>query len=152
MAFCVIDSPVGRLHITEEQNAIIGIAFVSEDVCPPGTPLLRHCAAQLREYFNHERTVFDVPLHFASGTAFQRSVWEAMQHIPYGEVRTYGQLSKIIGRPNAVRAVGGACHVNPIAIIVPCHRVVGANGLTGYAGGLDKKEILLSLEHALQEK
>ncbi len=103
-------------------------------------------AEQLREYFAGERERFDVPLA-ARGTEFQRRVWEALRAIPYGETASYGQIARAVGRPAASRAVGAANGRNPISIVVPCHRVVGAGGaLTGYGGGLDRKARLLDLE------
>ena len=110
------------------------------------TPLLRAARTQLLEYLSGARRAFDLPLDPA-GTAFQRSVWEALRAIPYGQTRTYGEIAAVVGRPKAVRAVGQANHVNPLPIFSPCHRVVGKNGaLTGYAGGLDLKGALLALE------
>lgn len=101
---------------------------------------------QLDEYLAGRRRDFDVPLDFG-GTPFQRLCWEGLLRIPYGETRSYGQMAREIGRPAAVRAVGHANHDNPIGVIIPCHRVIGANGsLTGYAGGLDMKRVLLELE------
>jgi methylated-DNA-[protein]-cysteine S-methyltransferase len=101
---------------------------------------------QLEEYFDGQRTEFDVPLN-AKGTVFQHEVWAALQTIPYGEVRSYGEIAEQIGRPKASRAVGLANARNPIAVIVPCHRVIGASGvLIGYAGGLERKRLLLDLE------
>jgi methylated-DNA-[protein]-cysteine S-methyltransferase len=101
---------------------------------------------QLDDYLAGRRRQFDVPLDFG-GTPFQRLCWEALLRIPYGETRTYGSMAREIGRPAAVRAVGHANHDNPIGVIIPCHRVIGANGsLTGYAGGLDMKRVLLELE------
>ena len=149
-----INSILGPLCLEEENEALCGLRF-----CPDGvpeleplprkvveTPLLQEAEEQLNEYFAGVRRSFDLPLA-PKGTAFQQAVWTEMNKIPYGEVRTYGQLAAAIGKPKASRAVGGACHCNPIAIIQPCHRVVGADGsLTGYAGGLDIKEYLLELE------
>ena len=104
------------------------------------------CRRQLNEYFAGVRREFDLPLA-AKGTAFQQAVWAQLLKIPYGEVRTYGQLAAALGNPKASRAVGSACHRNPLCIVVPCHRVIGADGsLTGYAEGLDIKEYLLELE------
>ena len=101
------------------------------------------------EYFAGKRQNFSLPLEL-EGTEFQKKVWQALQKIPYGQTKTYGQIAKEIGKKKAVRAVGNANHNNPIAIIIPCHRVIGANGkLTGYHGGLEKKEFLLTLEKAL---
>lgn len=111
------------------------------------TPLLAKAAGQLREYFAGERKVFDLPLS-PQGTAFQRRVWEKLCEIPYGERRSYGELAGMIGNPKASRAVGMANHRNPIMIVIPCHRVLGKDGsLTGYAGGLEMKKVLLNLEH-----
>jgi methylated-DNA-[protein]-cysteine S-methyltransferase len=102
--------------------------------------------AQLDEYFAGDRTEFDLPLH-PSGTPFQLKVWDALRTIPYGEVRSYGEIAEQIGKPGAARAVGLANGRNPISIIVPCHRVIGASGaLTGYGGGLERKQALLDLE------
>lgn len=110
------------------------------------SPLLDAAEAQLREYFAGARRTFDLPLA-PHGTEFQQRVWAALRAIPYGETRTYGELAAAIGSPNASRAVGMANHRNPIPIIIPCHRVIGANGtLTGYAGGLEIKRKLLALE------
>jgi methylated-DNA-[protein]-cysteine S-methyltransferase len=106
-------------------------------------------AQQLTEYFNGSRTTFELPLAPA-GTAFQQQVWRALLDISYGHTACYGDIARAINNPKGVRAVGLANSRNPIAIIIPCHRIIGANGtLTGYAGGLDKKEWLLRLENAL---
>ncbi|MDI1272447.1 methylated-DNA--[protein]-cysteine S-methyltransferase [Polaromonas sp.] len=118
----------------------------------PGHPVLQEVIRQLGEYFAGQRTEFDVPLDLAYGTAFQQSVWQALLKIPQGGTASYGEVSQRIGKPAAVRAVGAAVGRNPVSIIVPCHRVMGANGaLTGYAGGLDRKTALLKLEGVLQE-
>jgi len=112
----------------------------------PEAPPLPAVRRQLDEYLAGTRRVFDVPLDFA-GTGFQRLCWEALLRIPYGTTRSYGELAREIGRPAAVRAVGHANHDNPIGVIIPCHRVIGADGsLTGYAGGLTMKRALLELE------
>ena len=142
------NSPLGPLCLTQEGDSLVSLQFC--DVFPPEgscpTSLLAQAQRQLEEYFAGQRTAFDLPLR-PQGTAFQRSVWQALQAIPYGETRTYGQIAAAVGRPKASRAVGGACHCNPIGIIIPCHRVVGASGsLTGYAGGLNRKAALLALE------
>ena len=109
--------------------------------------MLRQAQAQLAEYFAGTRSTFDLPLDLQGGTAFQRSVWDALLAIPRGGTTSYGVLSRSIGQPAAVRAVGAAVGRNPLSIVVPCHRVVGANGsLTGYAGGLERKSALLKLE------
>jgi methylated-DNA-[protein]-cysteine S-methyltransferase len=110
------------------------------------TPVLRAAAAQLAEYFAGKRRTFDLPLA-PHGTPFQLAVWSALRAIPYGETRNYAELARAIGRPTASRAVGAANGKNPLGIIVPCHRVIGASGaLTGYAGGLSAKRWLLELE------
>ena len=110
------------------------------------TSLLQAAEEQLNEYFAGVRREFDLPLA-AKGTPFQQAVWAQLRRIPYGEVRTYGQLAAALGKPKASRAVGSACHCNPLCIVVPCHRVIGADGsLTGYAEGLEIKEYLLELE------
>ena len=101
---------------------------------------------QLEEYFAGERTTFDVPLA-PEGAPFEREVWRALEEIPYGETVSYGEIARRVGQPTAARAVGTANGRNPIAVIVPCHRVIGANGsLTGYGGGLERKRLLLELE------
>lgn len=144
------ESPVGALTLFEENGALTGVHFGRLPL-PKGcreaeSPLLSRARRQLWEYFEGKRTAFELPLAPA-GTPFQLEVWRAMAAIPYSKTATYGQLAARVGRPNAARAVGGACHCNPIAIILPCHRVVGSNGsLTGYAGGLSIKEALLALE------
>lgn len=115
----------------------------------PAAPPLPEVRRQLDEYLSGKRRAFDLPMDLA-GTEFQRLCWEALQRIPFGETRTYGEMARSIGRPAAVRAVGRANHDNPIGVIVPCHRVIGADGtLTGYAGGLDMKRTLLELEGVL---
>ncbi len=111
-------------------------------------PLANQLAKELDEWFSGARRDFEIPL-VLRGTPFQRSVWEALRAIPYGAVRSYGELAKSLGKSDAVRAVGAANGRNPVAIIVPCHRVIGANGsLTGYAGGLERKRLLLALEQS----
>lgn len=142
--------PVGVLGIAEDGAGITGIFFKWEKASPPSpqaeTPLLRAAAQQLREYFDGRRKAFDLPLSL-HGTAFQLAVWKALRAIPYGETRSYGQIAESIGSPKACRAVGMANNRNPVAIVVPCHRVIGRDGgLTGYAGGLDVKRYLLELE------
>ena len=110
------------------------------------TKTIRECGRQLKEYFLGKRKDFDIPLYM-EGTPFQMRVWEVLKKIPYGETRTYGQIAAEAGNPKAARAVGGANNKNPIGIIVPCHRVIGANGsLIGYAAGTDIKNYLLKLE------
>ena len=142
------DSPFGLIKIGVEDGFIRSIhrcAAIGEVSSP--TPLSDQAATQLAEYFSGQRTAFDLPFD-PRGTPFQCSVWNKLLTIPYGETRSYQDIAIAIGNPKAVRAVGMACNRNPIWILIPCHRVVGANRkLTGYAGGLDMKQRLLSLEH-----
>lgn len=125
-----------------------GLRFCGQEVPAQGpvSPVLAQAAAQLAEYFAGQRQSFTIPLA-PRGTPFQQEVWRALCAIPYGQTRSYGQLAAALGRPSASRAVGGACRRNPIWLMIPCHRVVGASGsLTGYAGGLERKKALLALE------
>ena len=143
-----MDSPVGPLTLTEEDGALTEVLFGAYEAEGENSPLLQEAARQLNEYFAGGRRVFDLPVRPA-GTAFQKQVWRALAGIPYGETRSYAEIARAVGRPKAFRAVGMANHRNPISIIIPCHRVVGADGsLTGYGGGLDKKTFLLKLEGA----
>lgn len=119
---------------------------MSSDIDSINWPLAENLKKQLSEYFAGKRSEFDIPLQ-PQGTAFQQSVWQALQQITYGSTCTYGEIATKIGQAKAARAIGQANNRNPIAIVIPCHRVIGANNkLTGYAGGLDKKEFLLKLE------
>jgi methylated-DNA-[protein]-cysteine S-methyltransferase len=157
----IIDSPVGRLLLTGGQHAITGVYMMDGGRHPmrvsPGwvrrEAEFTAAAAQLREYFAGERTEFDLQLA-PSGTAFQLAVWEQLARIPYGTTASYADIAAALGRsPVASRAVGLANGRNPISIIVPCHRVIGADGsLTGYGGGLDRKEWLLRHEGALDAR
>ena len=144
----VIESPIGALTLVEEDGAMVEVRF-GDDVSGAQlqqTPLLLLTASQLAAYFRGERTAFTVPLR-PQGTAFQLACWDALCRIPYGETITYGQQAAMVGRPKACRAVGMANHRNPLPVLIPCHRVVGANGaLGGYAGGIDIKERLLHIE------
>lgn len=153
MEFLHLPSPVGELTLTQEGDCLTGLYF-GRLPCQGRegpTPLLEEAAWQLSEYFAGKRRDFTLPL-LLKGTPFQRRVWEALRAIPYGETCSYGELAKAIGSPKACRAVGGANHKNPISIIVPCHRVVGAGGsLTGYGGGLENKRFLLDLERHVLE-
>jgi methylated-DNA-[protein]-cysteine S-methyltransferase len=109
-------------------------------------PVLLEAEKQLNEYFSGKRKAFDLKLDFA-GTEFQKKVWQALLEIPFGETRSYGQIARQLGSPNAVRAVGAANGKNPLSIVAPCHRVIGSNGdLTGFAGGLHTKQFLLGME------
>lgn len=143
---CIIESPVGNLLLRETGLGISEIAFTEQTVRWNDGRFFKQAADQLGEYFSGKRTVFDLPLDM-KGTVFQKQVWEALCRIPFGETRSYQEIACEIGRPKAVRAVGMACHVNPVVIAVPCHRVIGKNGsLTGFGGGLDKKSFLLKFE------
>jgi methylated-DNA-[protein]-cysteine S-methyltransferase len=145
-----IESPVGPLSITVSEGVLRSLhldgASDAERGSRPDGAVLSSVVAQLEAYFEGTLHGFDVPLG-AEGTAFQRAVWDELTRIPYGTVASYGEVARRVGKPSAARAVGAANHNNPIAIIVPCHRVVGANGsLTGYAGGVWRKEWLLKHE------
>jgi len=141
-----------NLFIGEEDGAIRFILF-SPCKIPEGfekgeTPLLKKAAKQFDEYFNKKRRNFDLPL-VLQGTDFQIKDWKALQKIPYGQTRSYGEIAAMIGKPKACRAVGTANNRNPICIVIPCHRVIGHDGsLTGYGGGLKLKRKLLDLEDA----
>ena len=140
-----LDTPVGKMYLSSDGENITELKFGS---CADEQPdaVTERAKAELEEYFSGERKCFSVPIK-PEGTDFQKKVWAALCDIPYGETASYGEVAKMIGNTKACRAVGMANNKNPIAIIIPCHRVVGANGtLTGYAGGLDKKEFLLKLE------
>jgi len=150
-----IDSPLGTMLLASDGDALTG-AWFDEQRYPPkidarwqrrrDLPVLRRAAAMLGEYFAAKRRVFDIALA-PEGTPFQRAVWDQIFRVPYGETIAYRDLAARTGRPDAVRAAGAATGRNPLSIFVPCHRILGADGaLTGYAGGLDRKRALLSLE------
>jgi len=153
----IVDSPVGALTLVAVDGVLAGLYMTEQRHLPPseafGGPaenpdaeLFAAAARQLREYFTGARTAFDLELAL-NGTAFQRRVWTALQDIPYGQTVSYAQLADRLGQPSASRAVGLANGKNPISIIVPCHRVVGADGgLTGYGGGIERKRFLLAHE------
>lgn len=132
------------IEVELDEIGIVGMSFTNnQNVKLDESNIIQK---QLTEYERGARKVFDLPLHL-EGTEFQKQVWNALLEIPYGETSTYQEIAIRIGKPKAVRAVGGACNRNPIGIIVPCHRVIGKNGsLTGYAGGLSYKELLLNHE------
>ena len=145
-----LDTPVGPVTVTATERAVTTVRFgaAGPAVGQAGDlpPVLRQAVEELREYFAGERREFTLPLAPA-GTPFQQQVWAALREIPYGATCSYGRIAGRIGRPKACRAVGMANNRNPIAIVVPCHRVVGASGaLVGYAAGLEVKEKLLALE------
>lgn len=153
-----MNSAVGRLKLVAEESSLIAVLWPNEmptrikldDMCEDRHhPILVEAERQLMEYFKGERTIFDLSLRFR-GTAFQKRVWQHLLRIPYGHTRSYGHLALAIGNGSASRAVGLANSKNPLSIIVPCHRVIGASGkLTGFAGGIETKARLLKLEGAL---
>lgn len=145
-----LNTPLGWVQIEATDTAITAVRFVDapEDNRTENV-LSRAGRDQLAAWFKRERTGFDLPLA-PKGTEFQQAAWKALQRIPYGETRYYAQQADLIGRPSAVRAVGAANGANPIAVVVPCHRVIGKNGsLTGYAGGLERKKWLLAFEQGV---
>ena len=151
----VVDSPCGPLTLVAEGDALRGLYMHQQRHRPAdltfgepsaGAGIFDRTRAQLEEYFAGTRREFDLPLAFR-GTPFQQAVWTALLDIPYGETASYGELAQLLGKPSAARAVGLANGKNPISIIVPCHRVIGSTGsLTGYGGGLERKEYLLGFE------
>ena len=150
--FFEYNSPVDAIRIIDDGKAIVSLKFVVNQSKPPSdaeekeTPLIKETFKQLTEYFAGKRFFFDVPID-AQGTDFQKRVWKALCTIPYGETRTYKQIATLVNCPKGARAVGMANNRNPIAIIIPCHRVIGADGsLTGYASGLPNKQKLLHIE------
>ncbi|WP_300690495.1 methylated-DNA--[protein]-cysteine S-methyltransferase [Chryseobacterium sp.] len=150
-----VQSPVGNIRLIASDKGLAAILWEGEDykrtkLSVPArqdeSPVLLQTEQQLTEYFENKRKVFEVPLDL-KGTEFQMKVWEALLKIPYGVTKTYGDLAGILGDVKAVRAVGGALNKNPVSIIVPCHRIVGASGkLVGFAGGIENKSVLLDLE------
>ncbi len=153
--YTTLDSPIGELLLVGDGRALSGLYMQQGERPAKSTDGWQHdpaafadVTAQLREYFAGERTAFDLPLAL-HGTPFQRRVWRALQDIPYGQTISYGELARRIDQPSAARAVGLANGSNPVSVIVPCHRVIGANGtLTGYGGGIERKRTLLDLEAA----
>lgn len=153
-----IPSPLGEILIAASVQGLVGVWFHDQKHLPtdeeragwatqPDHPVLRAAAEQLDAYFHGKRSGFDLPLDLRRGTPFQQSVWQALCLIDPGKTDSYGELARRIGKPQAVRAVGAAVGRNPVSVVVPCHRVVGAQGsLTGYAGGLARKAALLQLE------
>lgn len=146
--YFVYNTPLGRLTIASDGSSITHILFGSVELSGrrQATELTNLASNQLQEYLAGRRKVFDLPLN-PDGSAFQKKVWRALLDIPYGETRTYAQVAEAIGSPKSSRAVGMANNRNPLAMVIPCHRVVGANGnLVGYAAGLHIKKWLLELE------
>lgn len=153
IAICYFQSPVGYLRLQADDEGLQSLLLNSSPVDesevtdPSSHPILALACQQLQEYFSGSRQKFTVPLS-VQGTVFQLAAWQALQRIPYGSTVSYKSIAEQIGRPKAMRAVGMANNRNPVAIIVPCHRVIGANGkLVGYGGGLDMKQWLLDHEH-----
>jgi methylated-DNA-[protein]-cysteine S-methyltransferase len=155
LAYKLMESPVGKLKLVASDKGLVAVLWendgprrvrLDEQVENDKHPILVQTERQLKEYFDGRRKAFSVSLDM-KGTPFQKDVWEALLAIPFGETRSYGQLARQLGNPRATRAVGAANGRNPVSIIVPCHRVIGSSGkLTGFAGGLDTKARLLSLE------
>jgi methylated-DNA-[protein]-cysteine S-methyltransferase len=152
------EGPLGPMILAAAGAKLVGVWFDGQAHQPdmatwPAVidhPVLEQAKMQLTDYFAGRRITFDLPLDILAGTVFQQAVWNALQKIPQGTTLSYGALGASIGNPAAVRAVGGAVGRNPLSIIVPCHRVIGASGaLTGYAGGIERKVALLQLEGAL---
>lgn len=155
LSYKFMKSPVGNLKLVASEQGLVAIMWekdrprrvVLDDLVENAQhPILQQTETQLKEYFSGSRTEFTVPLD-VRGTPFQKQVWDALLGIPFGETRTYAQLAHQLGNPKATRAVGAANGRNPVAIIAPCHRVMGSSGaLTGFAGGLEAKAYLLNLE------
>ena len=155
LSYMYLASPVGQLRLVANEQALVAVLWENENpkrvrlaelLEEAQHPVLLETARQLNEYFAGQRRQFDLPLDF-EGTDFQQKVWQALLSIPFGETRSYKQIAEQIGNPKAVRAVGAANGKNPISIIAPCHRVIGASGkLVGFAGGLENKDILLKIE------
>ncbi|MEV0901535.1 methylated-DNA--[protein]-cysteine S-methyltransferase [Actinoplanes sp. NPDC049802] len=139
----VIETPIGPLGVVVDGPAVVSVRFGAR----PGSSAVHPAADELRGYFSGELTDFTVPFELRGGSDFERAVWGEIAKVPYGEMITYGAIATALGDPGAARAVGTACNRNPIPVIVPCHRVVGAGGkMVGFGGGLDRKRILLELE------
>lgn len=145
-----MNTPVGRVRITGGDKGLIELSFVRKKSTPKGAlhPVVKTAKRQLEEYFKGKRKSFKIPLDLR-GTPFQKKVWKTLLRIPYGKTKSYGEIARAVGNPGAARAVGSANGRNPVAIIVPCHRVIrSGGGLGGYSAGLSKKRVLLDLEGA----
>ncbi|HPR40273.1 MAG TPA: methylated-DNA--[protein]-cysteine S-methyltransferase [Oscillospiraceae bacterium] len=144
-----LETPIGLIRAADQDGFLTELDFVREketEAYSNDSAVLKETERQLQMYFSGKRRDFDLPVR-TEGTVFQKAVWNALREIPYGEAKTYGEIAAAVGKPGAARAVGSACHHNPVSIVIPCHRVLGASGkLTGYGGGLEKKEFLLDLE------
>ena len=152
-----LETPLGMLRLTSDNDYLLEIKHIEKvnnttEVNDHQLPeVLSHAKREFEEYFSGKRESFEIPIK-PEGTEFQHKVWDELRKIPYGEVRTYGDIAKTIGSPDASRAVGLACKMNPLLIVVPCHRVLGVNNrLTGFAIGVDKKSYLLSHEKAYEK-
>jgi methylated-DNA-[protein]-cysteine S-methyltransferase len=145
----VINSPIGNIRIVESENILFELGFTSEKTTDiPDSEFLKSVVKQVNEYFNKEREEFDLTLA-PEGTPFQQKVWEELFKVPYGTTITYQELANRLGDPKSIRAAASANGKNPIAIMIPCHRVIGSSGeMTGYAGGIERKKALLKLEGA----
>ncbi|MGC5032351.1 methylated-DNA--[protein]-cysteine S-methyltransferase [Micromonospora sp. DT229] len=149
MRWTLLDLPIGIFCVATDGDAVCGAHFgpVESASETPAGPIAARAVAELRAYFAGELTEFRTPVRVPRGSDFERAVWREMTRIPYGETLTYGQVARLVGDPGAARAVGVACNRNPIPVIVPCHRIIGAGGkLVGFGGGLDLKVKLLELE------
>ncbi|MBT7718408.1 MAG: methylated-DNA--[protein]-cysteine S-methyltransferase [Halieaceae bacterium] len=155
MNYQYLSSPVGKLRLVSNGESLVAIEFENlQTATIEGEeridPVLKACGDQLKEYFAGKRQHFDLPLA-PTGTEFQKNVWQALTAIPFGELRSYRDIAESLEKPKAVRAVGAANGRNSLPIVVPCHRVIGSDGsLTGFAGGLDAKRVLLRLEGAIE--
>jgi methylated-DNA-[protein]-cysteine S-methyltransferase len=149
-SFFIYPTPMGRITIASDGTSLTQLAFGAVELGGTNIPttLTNEAANQVQEYLAGKRKEFELPLD-PQGSAFQQQVWSALSNIPYGETRSYQQVAQMIGKPQAMRAVGGANNKNPLPIIIPCHRVIGVNGdLVGYVAGLKIKKFLLDLEQA----
>jgi len=143
----VLDTPIGPLSVRTDDEGVCAVRFGAASAPTVPGAFLDDALAELGGYFAGTLTAFTVPVVIRSGSEFERAVWVELARIPYGEMRTYGQVATAVGDPGAARAVGVACNRNPVPVIVPCHRVVGAGGkLVGFGGGLPRKRRLLELE------
>jgi methylated-DNA-[protein]-cysteine S-methyltransferase len=155
LSYKEMESPIGKLKLVASSNALVAVLWERERPnrvklgplkLDPKHPILLETERQLTEYFSRQRTEFDLPLQ-PEGSEFQKKVWQALREIPFGQTKSYLDLAKAVGSSKGARAVGAANSKNPLSIIVPCHRIVGADGsLTGFAGGLETKAALLALE------
>jgi methylated-DNA-[protein]-cysteine S-methyltransferase len=155
----IYESPIGSLWITVDEQGLTGLSFSKPGQINQGyssymQSVLEKTISELDEYFARKRSFFDIPLHIIKGTPFQRKIWQVLQqNVNYGEIISYTQEAILAGNPRACRAAANANHANPIAIIIPCHRVITASGkIGGYGGGIEKKRFLLDMESGLEDK